>query len=90
MDTKSFVPKSEARGNLNTAIEEALQLPTEKERILAVIETIRCYRNEYVPDQGEDQRAMHEGYEKCRSGIIKIQSKVKGILNEFYSTQKNS
>ena len=81
--TENYTPRIQTKGNLDTAIEEALKLPTEHERIVAVIETIRCYRNEYGWTDDE-QKHLFEGYEKCRMGVVKIQTKVKEILNNYY------
>ena len=55
---------------LNQALNEALSKSTEKERIIAVLDCVRGYRNEYNRDL-EEEKDKFEGFNKCKSEFIK-------------------
>lgn len=83
--TKSYSPRIDKKTSLSEAVENALNLPTEKDRILAIIEKVRCYRNEYSQNLEADEKFMHEGYEKCRLGLEKLKVKIKEQIESNFS-----
>lgn len=82
---KSYAPRTDKKTSLSEAVENALNLPTEKERMLAIIEVVRCYKNEYNPNLEADEKFMHDGYEKCRNGVEKLKSKIKEQIESNFS-----
>lgn len=69
--------------SLDTAIKEALNKPTEKERIISLLSCIKPYRNEF---NLITHKKEHEGYEKCSDGIKRHISK---IINKVENRLKN-
>jgi hypothetical protein len=66
---------------LNEGVEKAMSLPTEKERLYAVIDLIRGYKNEYHPVQEKDK---NEGFERCKTDLVIIRDKIKAKLDDIF------
>ena len=65
-------------GGLKNAVKDALSKDTEKERIIAVLDCIRGYRNEYDIN---DQKAQFEGFIKCKNEYRHQIEKIKEMVN---------
>ena len=65
------------RNGLQNAVQDALAKGTEKERMIAVLDCIRGYKNEY---DEQTQRAQTEGFMKCKSEYRNQISKVKTLI----------
>jgi len=65
------------RGGLNEALSEALSKTTEKERMIAVLDCVRGYRNEY---KQETEKAQFDGFSKCRNEYRNQIEKVKEFV----------
>ncbi|HWY13067.1 MAG TPA: hypothetical protein VN026_17150 [Bacteroidia bacterium] len=55
--------KEEVKGGLFLAIEEALKKETETERIVAVLDCIRGYKNEF---DTKTEKNQYDGFLKCK------------------------
>lgn len=67
---------------LYLAIEQALAQSTEKERIIAILDCIKGYRNEY---DVTNEKGQFEGFYKCKSEFNGQIKKVKDfILNHNF------
>lgn len=62
------------KSGLQGAVEEALKKPTEKERIIAVLDCIRGYKNEY---DEVTEKLQTEGFKKCKSEYRHMIDKIK-------------
>ena len=66
------------KGGLNQALHDALAKSTEQERIVAVLDCVRGYRNEY---NSETEKAQFDGFVKCKSEYRNQIEKVKEYVN---------
>lgn len=69
------------KGGLNQALSEALSKTTEQERIIAVLDCVRGYRNEYNRDL-EEEKDKFEGFNKCKSEYRNQIEKVKEFVSK--------
>jgi len=67
------------KGGLNQALSEALSKPTEQERIIALLDCVRGYRNEY---SSENEKAQFDGFMKCKNEYRNQIEKVKEYVNK--------
>jgi len=74
-------PKIKKKNFLNDGVEKSMLLPTEKERMYAVIDLIRGYKNEYHPLNEKDK---NEGFERCKTDLVIIREKIKAKLDEIF------
>lgn len=68
---------TETKSGLQIAVETALQKGTEKERLLALLDCIRGYKNEYSQ---ETQPQHSEGFMKCKNEYRHQIDKIKAIV----------
>lgn len=65
------------KSGLQVAVENALTKGTEKERIIAVLDCVRGYKNEY---NHEEQNLQSEGFMKCKNEYRHQLDKIKNIV----------
>jgi len=83
-EEKQKNPKKPYKKNLlNEGVEKAMSLPTEKERLYAVIDLIRGYKNEYHPVQ---EKEKNEGFERCKTDLVIIREKIKAKLDDIFDS----
>lgn len=70
--------EQQVKSGLQGAVESALAKGTEKERIIAVLDCVRGYKNEY--DQ-ETEKAQADGFMKCKNEYRNQINKVKDFVN---------
>lgn len=68
---------NETKSGLQVAVENALTKGTEKERILAILDCVRGYKNEY---NQENQKEHSEGFMKCKNEYRHQIDKIKNII----------
>lgn len=71
--------ESNQKSGLYGALDNALSLPTEKERMLAILDCIRGYRSEF--DQNE-QKLQNEGFMKCKNEYRHQIQKIKDYISK--------
>lgn len=71
------------KGGLNEALKEALSKPTEKERIIAVLDCVRGYRNEF---HQENEKLQFDGFMKCKNEYRNQIEKVKEYVNNRHNS----
>ena len=69
------------KSTLAQAVEEALKLSTEAERVLALVGCLKPYRNEYQQHLYPDH---FEGYEKCTVGLLGLKRKILTQIADHY------
>lgn len=88
MDKKNagMKEKRENNGNVHPslpeAFEKAMKISDEKERLVAIVNLIRGYRNPYNLEYTKPQ---YEAYSECLKGIIKQRDKIVGFIEEYFS-----
>ncbi len=65
--------KEEVKGGLFLAVEEALKKETEKERVLAILDCIRGYKNEF---DSKTEKPQYDGFLKCK---IEFKNQIKKV-----------
>lgn len=70
---------------LKLAVENALNKATEKERIIALLDCVRGYKNEY---DVKTQKAEMDGFMKCKNEYRHQIKKIVLLLEELYN-EKN-
>jgi hypothetical protein len=65
-------------GSLQSALTEALSKKTEKERIIAVLDCVRGYKNEYDINE---QKHQFEGFVKCKNEYRHQIQKIKEFVS---------
>jgi hypothetical protein len=76
--------KKQGKSKLAEAVETALNLPTESERVIAIIRMLKPYKNEAHPTLEVNR---FEGYEKCRTGLEGVKNKVLKAVSEHYGVE---
>lgn len=66
------------KGGLSQAITEALSKTTEQERIVAILDCVKGYRNDY--DMNEE-KAQFDGFMKCKNEYRNQIEKIKEFVN---------
>lgn len=67
------------KGGLNQALSEALSKSTEQERMVALLDCIRGYRNEY---NQETEKHQFDGFMKCKNEYRNQIEKVKEFVSK--------
>ena len=68
--------QTEKKG-LESAIVEAISLPTEKERMIALLDCVKGYKNDF---DKEKERYQYMAYFKCKDDFRKQINKIKEIV----------
>lgn len=63
--------------SLEQAVEQAMNLRTEGERICAIVDLCKGYVNPY---NEFEQQAQREGYDECRHGLSLQRNKIKRLV----------
>lgn len=66
------------KSGLQGAVEMALSKGTEKERIIAVLDCVRGYKNEYDENSERDKS---EGFKRCKNEYRNQINKIKDFIN---------
>lgn len=67
----------QTKGGLQLAVESALAMGTEKDRMIAVLDCIKGYKNEF--DQ-QTETAQCDGFMKCKSDYRNQIKKIKDFV----------
>jgi hypothetical protein len=73
--------------NLRIAVESAMKKETEKERIIAILDCVRGYKNEY---DAKTQKAEMDGFMKCKNEYRHQIKKILLILDDLKSEPPSS
>jgi hypothetical protein len=73
----------ENKRGLQGAVEMALKKGTEKERIIAVLDCIRGYKNEY---DESTEKEKSEGFKRCKNEMRNQINKIKDFVNSGISS----
>ncbi len=87
-----LVPATKGESNEPTsaiyiALCKAMELPTERERLLAITALVHPYKLDSFPD--ENVEAYKDGYDKCKNGVIKIKIKLSAAINYYFTKHGN-
>jgi hypothetical protein len=67
------------KGGLHQALKEALSKSSEQERIIAVLDCVKGYRNEY---NTESEKPQFEGFMKCKNEYRNQVDKIKEYVSK--------
>ncbi len=74
------------RHTIEQAVEKALRLPTEAERICNLIDLCRGYGNPY---NSQDEKTQREVWFECKEGLTSQRGKLKRLIREAFAVEQN-